>query len=356
MGTGLSSPLSTCKLPASHLVTVTATGDRGGKKAYIVQISEKTARDLGLKRWATLAFEHPVFSFHAKLKLSEPKFLAIHCQVQVRDGIPDGIAAVDQTLRNALGVPVRSFKDLTGLRFFLLPARRSRWNRVRTRVSSLFGTRYLAFRASVSAVSDIEKGYVRVPCDTLITLGLSEGDDLIVERPFAVVGPDGYVHRFEIADKKFSTFGASDRMLDERDRLEAEFEERYPVARPVLYHYDYFVRAGYWKDTQKPELKDQSLSEPDVPPIFMDQDARSFGVKKFSGNNPAYYLTPLIVRRSIRSVISRESLQTGATFGIALIGVVMTSSAATGPRLFFGVVGAGAITAILLILRLRQQV
>lgn len=102
------------------------------------------------------------------------------------------------------------------------------------------------------------------------------------------------------------------------------------------------------------------VAEPDIPSIFMDFDSRSRYVDQFPGNIRVDGITPILARRSISSAIARESLQTGSTFGIALLNMmlaVVTVGGGLSPnRIAIGIVGAMAITVGLLVFRLRQEV
>ncbi|SCX39031.1 hypothetical protein SAMN05720354_102123 [Nitrosospira sp. Nsp1] len=348
--------------PNEHRVCIKATLGRTRTAGYYVEVNRDTAKKLKLTKWAVIAFEHPALEQNETLANRFQSYLAIHCQVRIVDGLDNKIIAVDQTLRNALGVPFEIFKSsksFASYPFYLMPARRKFWHWIRTGSSSIFGVRYLAFRTKSADVADIEKGYVRIQTEVLKTLGVQEADDLIIERPFALV-TDGLVREFEIGYTRLSVFGASDRMLDQRKSLQKDYRDRYPNAQEILYNYDCFISSESLTEGGKQERGATTLPEPDVPPVFMDYDARNSGVAQYPHNGTADYLTPLMVRRSITSAICRESIQTGMTFGIALINVTLAFTRGIDPispsDIVFASVISAIITIALLIARLRQQV
>lgn len=349
-------------MPQSALLDVTPTKDRKPGLYYGVQVNRETADRLKLRKWAVAAFAHPAFAFNERLTDRTLPFIAIHCRVDVVDSISDGVAAVDQTLRNAMGIPVPVFRALKGVRIFLLPASRSSWHLVRTAAASLFGLRYMALRAKVAEVADMEKNYVRIQNSALRSLGVLEADDVMIERPFAVFDTERRITKFKIAFFRASAFLASDKVVEDRCSMEVAFPQRYFNGALALYDCDPFVDAGYLSLKHKPAPPEghERTVEPDIPAIFMDYDTRNLGLKEHPGNVRVDFVTPVMVRRSVSSAIARESLQTGMTFGIALINIMLAVAQidAAGTRQWIPTaLGASAlITVGLLMFRLRQEV
>ena len=229
----MKSPASS-PLPSDRLLSVVPTRKRRKGLYYCVQINRTTAKQFGVSKWIVAAFEHPAISKNPRLKERELPFTAVHGWVDVREDIPDGVAAVDQTIRNALGMPVPVFPDLKDLKIALFPARRSLWHRIRTWCAGLFGIRYMALRAKAADVADMEKSYVRIPGAALRSLGVLEADDVIVERPFAIFEGD-IVRSFHISYLRISAFLANDNMLEYRHSMERLFPRRYFNGALALY-------------------------------------------------------------------------------------------------------------------------
>lgn len=116
-----------CFRPA-NLVTIRGTRDRSRfPEGYSVVVGPRLAKQMGIGRWAVLAFEHPALAeVRDGLNFCNP-YIAVHCQVvkDARLDAEEAVIEVDQTLRNALGIPLRIFRDLGSMPVFLLPARRT---------------------------------------------------------------------------------------------------------------------------------------------------------------------------------------------------------------------------------------
>jgi hypothetical protein len=359
-------------------VTIRATERRPlGKPDYYIVLSRNDADRLGLDTWGVLAFLHPALTGCAGHQGADP-FTAIHCRLEIRNDTPESrddappCVAVDQTLRNALGIPFRVFKNIYGGNFFLLPGRRSGLALAKRSLAEIFGIRYLAFRCQSAHVPDIEKNYVRVPADALKALAAQEGDELIIERPVAVCDQAGTIGHFIIGEVRMSTLAASDRFIDDRARIRRSYPDRYPDAQAMLYDYEVFRAAGL---LCAPESGGSNVPEPDVPPIFMDADTRALwtsnlkriilrcksdsNLEEFS-RNPATFVTAMMVRRSIRSALARDSIQTGIAFLIVLIQFTLAMdldpNRVSLREILVSLVVAIIVSTMLLIARLRQQV
>jgi len=361
--------------PESQKVAIQATSRRPtGKPDYFIMASRQQVQRLKLDEWAVLVFMHPAFE---RLNRDVP-FLSIQCRVGVDDnlGVPSVVGtptcvAVDQTLRNALGIPFRVFRQLTGGEYYLLPAARQGVPQLRRELAQVFGFRSIAVRCHSAHVPDIEKSYVRVPQDVLKAVGVQESDDLILERPLPVAGRDGIIRKFVISEVRMSALAAGDAFLRERKTLMKCFPTRFRDAQRDLYDYADFSKSGLFKT----EVPERQLPEPDVPPTFMDAETRaSWSVDTFRrslpgftvdeargiGSEPADYLTPLMIRRSIRSALARDSLQTGITFLVVLIQLTLAldlePGRVSGTEIALALLIASCVSLILLIFRLRQQV
>jgi hypothetical protein len=219
----------------------------------------------------------------------------------------------------------------------------------------------MAFRAKVAEVADMEKGYVRIHNSALRSLGVLEADDVIVERPFAVF-VNQRIDYFKIGYFRFSAFLASDKMVEDRRIMEACFPTRYFNGALALYDCEPYLLAGHLPPAKKPTppAAHHDVVEPDIPAIFMDYETRSRGIAAHPGNLRVDFVTPLMVRRSISSAIARESLQTGITFGVALINMMLAVAALgihlSSRQIVVAAVASAIITMMLLVFRLRQEV
>ncbi|TGX49176.1 hypothetical protein E5A73_20285 [Sphingomonas gei] len=295
-----------------------------------------------------------------------------------------GKICLDQTLRNALGIPFGLFPALKPeLPLFLFPASRTCSATLRLFVASVFGLRFLAARSAPAAVADIEKGYVRIPDDLLSVIGALPADDVVVERPIAVGGPK--LTAFRIISEKLSTAIASKGFLDDRrdrsgsgelappakssllDRFRTAsppahlpLNLRYPRTKDLLYDYRTFADAGLIEPEVAKSLAALEVTETDVPSIFMDRDARTKGINPDRPTDAADYLTPFMVRRSILSAGARDSLGTAFAVTISLIQFplifVANKAGISVCQWIAGVTVALVISLALMIARLRQQI
>jgi hypothetical protein len=372
--------------PYENAVVASATNDRSRLgRGYYVIVTPKTKKSLGLGRWAALVFVHPALA-----QLNDDRimrdYLSIHCRVRVDRTMTDelGKVCLDQTLRNALGIPFGLFPALrSNLPLFLFPASRTWLATLRLTIASVFGLRFLAARSAPAAVADIEKGYVRLPDDLLSVVGALPADDVVVERPIAVGGPK--LTKFRIISEKLSTAIASKGFLDDRrersgsgelappaksgllDRFRmaspaahVPLNLRYPKTRDLLYDYKTFADAGLIEPHAASGLAALEGTETDVPSIFMDRDARAKGIASDKPTEAADYLTPFMVRRSILSAAARDSLGTAFAVTISLIQFplifVANKAGISVNQWIVGVIVALIVSLALMIARLRQQI
>lgn len=357
-------------------------------RGYYVIVSRETKKALSLGCTGVLVFVHP-----ALRKIDDDRkvrdYLAIHCRVHVNkkaNGAVDEVC-LDQTLRNALGIPFALFPVLIGsanlpgkLPLYLFPARRSWSAQLRLLAASIFGIRFIAARSAPAAVADIEKGYARLPDDLLSVMGALPADNVVVERPVAL--GDFADPKFHIISEHLSSAIASKVFVDDRNSRAADepappprlsvlaflakppaaasTPRRYPNVQKLLYKFSDFEADGLIPAGTAEQLTQHQAIEPDVPPIFMDYDARCKGVPKNAESGAADYLTPFMVRRSILSAAARDSISTAFTVTISIIQFAFfffaTKAAITPWQWIIGVVIALAVSLGLMIARLRQQV
>lgn len=344
-------------------VEIRGTNDRSKfPSGYSAVVGRKMARALSLGQWAVLAFEHPALEREDLDGLNfRTPYTAIHCRVVIDPRLDENgqdCIEVDQTLRNALGIPLRVFRDLGSMPTFLLPASRPLWGRLSLSLARLFGIRFVAVRCRSASVPDIEKGYVRAPLDACRALAAYDFDKVTLERPFAIRSESGEINSFRILTTTTSLFPASDEFLREREDLSREFPARYPDVRRRLYDYRQFIRSGFLSE-KAAQSADSKLAEPDLPPIFMDLDVRRFGTGDYP-DQTADHATAFIARRSILSALARDSTQTGVIFSLAVVQFMLVfdfqPKGVTGLEIAFSLI-CGLIAALVFtVFRLRQQI
>lgn len=341
--------------PEHRIKCIISTSKRPSIPEYSILANREMLDRFGLRsgELAAITFRHPSLDHDISLEKRMPRYLAVYGRVFIREKIPSDAIAVDQTIRNALGIPLGIFPDMEDGEYHLVPVEESLLQNVRRQMADLFGIRYLMVRCQNASVPDTEKNYVRVPSDILKTLGIQEGDDLIIERPVAV-DVNGIIEKFSIISLKISAFSASENFLKERSFFSAEFPKRYPSSQQILYDYSNFLASRQIK--RKSEIFKSMKIEPDIPPIFMDRDTREKGTEKFPNAHEADFLTPFTIRRSVRSAAARDALQTGIAFLITLMQFTLAFKPSGFWQVASGVVLAAMIGCGLLILRLRQQI
>jgi hypothetical protein len=330
-------PISAAQLSDTHRVVARPTEERSQASRlgfYIIKVHPRLKRRLRLGAWATVVYEHPIAG-HPKWqefrsnKLSE--FLTAHCRVvklsrretarlqsaeapATADGIEHRVL-VDQTIRNALGIPVMVGLSPAWIPMHLYPAHRS--NHFRDWIAGLMGRRYLYCRVAVSSVSDMEKGVARIPENCFPMLGTEEGSGVIVERSIKCpLNRKGQLTRFRIASLRMKAFVASEEFLNERKMLEDKFPARYFPAARLLYSPDVYEEIYRVMPTYIPTVAEGL--EPDIPPFFADYEFRTRGLDQDRHDLAMTPLTAVAIRREITDVFIRELQNFGIVLTISL--------------------------------------
>ncbi len=368
--------ISDDQLSESNLFNFTGTGDRSfARKSdfYIVKLHPKRMRALGIGRWAALVYRHPLATkthwseFPGRMRPSNISgYLVVHCRVTSMNGSEVQEAArtyaeleklefpgvcnpvtrtpaakialmkfiieheerisryaqIDQTLRNALGIPFCFGNSQKDLDIFVYPLKKR--DQLGNWVVRLFGRRYLYFRICSGDVPDIEKNIVRIPENSFQLLGMEEGGSIVVERALkSRLRSDGKIDYFYTAQQKVKAFHASKHALAERERNEASYPERYFPAKRYLYAPGEF-RRHYRGRPFRP-----GSAEPDIPKMMADLDFRRGDVQDGGDDRRAEYnapmtpLTAVAVRRGIWDIILKEFQSFGLALIIALMPVVL---------------------------------
>ncbi|MCW7074283.1 MAG: hypothetical protein OCU24_00305 [Candidatus Methanospirare jalkutatii] len=215
------------------------TEDRkGAKDDYIICVNPSIKKSKHLGRFAVLVHKRKIDKRLKELK--------VPCRVVIDETLGDYEVRVDQSLRNALGIPYE-FSDADKEKFTveIYPLRLSLFQHLRYFLSYILGRRYLFFRVCKADIPDMEKNICRIPSDSFKLLGCEEGDRVICEYPVC----DGDFYR--LRECKIKCYEASEEMIKKREGMEEEnISARYPSAEKLL---------------------DVS---PDIPRIFLDAHAR----------------------------------------------------------------------------------
>ena len=215
------------------------TEDRkGAKDDYITCVNPSIKKSKHLGRFAVLVHKRKIDKRLKELK--------VPCRVVIDETLGDCEVRVDQSLRNALGIPYE-FSDADKEKFTveIYPLRLSLYQHLRYFLSYKLGRRYLFFRVCKADIPDMEKNICRIPSDSFKLLGCEEGDRVICEYPVR----EGDIYR--LRECKIKCYGASEKMIEKREEKEEEnISARYPSAEKLL------------KVT------------PDIPRIFLDAHAR----------------------------------------------------------------------------------
>ena len=210
------------------------TEDRkGAKDDYIVCVNPLIKKRMYLGRFAVLVHDHP----------GVDKKLRVHCRVVVDEAPNESKVRVDQSLKNAIGIPFEYDEGKFTVEIY--PLRLSLFQHLRYFISYILGRRYLFFRVCKADIPDMEKNICRIPSDSFKLLGCEEGDRVICEYPVR----EGDFYR--LRECKIKCYGASEEMIKKREEMEEEnISARYPSAEKLL------------------------KVSPDIPRIFLDAHAR----------------------------------------------------------------------------------
>ncbi|WP_290899382.1 hypothetical protein [Ferroglobus sp.] len=253
---------------------------------YIVCVNGNVKRKLG--NFAVVEY--------SPATLSETK-LRIHCRVILDEDLMDNQVKVDQSIRNAIGIPEEERREKI-VKVKLYPLKLSWIDKICYIFSKLFGWRYLVLRVCKSDIPDIEKNVCRIPVEAFDILGCNPGDTIICEAP--VKEKEAY---FKLKKIKLKAYTATKEMIEDREkREESKLNTRYHSAKGIL------------------------KVSPDIPRIFMDKHARTaLGLisDTHEGKLLDGELHPVKVRREILNLVSKEFV----SFGIMILLTFLSATA-----------------------------
>jgi len=164
------------RMPSEDDLKVVSTSERHRKHAgedYVVGMSSATKRKYGIGSVAVVKF---LVENECKAGNLEWKTLTAYGKTVVDDSLPERTIAVDQTLRNAIGLPYRS---TLGQSVRLASLERSAKQAIGDQLRP--GQR-LMMRVNMAAPLDMEKSVCRVSQDALKVMRAQEGEHVWIER------------------------------------------------------------------------------------------------------------------------------------------------------------------------------
>lgn len=347
---------------------------------------------LNIRNWAVVVFDHPlVRREHVAQNVRRPAdiagFTLCHCRVvginddlysvierkyehhrvskprfyETRERPSAGsLIEVDQTLRNALGIPFWVGRDNYDIPLYVYPARRASPLRsaINDKVTQYLGRRFLLFRIGKSAVPDIEKQLARMESEYFPVLGMPVGSAAIAEVATVDRIDNGKVVDFMIVRKRIKAFEAGRRFMDERSKLKKDDPVRYFPADVYLYKPDWFLNDKHGFGGTPTSLEE---AEPDIPPFFVDAHFRMTADKDGKTVNRMNDTTVVSVRRDLTDIFARELQEFGIGMALSLLPLFIfflerkENSGGTFALLGIAVILPFVIFLMLLI-RIRRQV
>lgn len=262
---------------------VEKTDDRKAARSdYIMIVHPLVAHERGLGRFAVVEYAPPE-QVMLRVRQNQNTVLRVPCRVVRSEDVGMDSARLDQTLRNALGIP-QELVGQAGVRVY--PLDLSWLQRFQEAASRLLGRRFLFFRVCKAFPNDMEKDFCRLPGDAFRVMGCDSGDKVVCE---AVVPDARRPGRFRLLSRTIRAYDVSDRMLDKRIEEENQDPDRYPPPEALL---------GV---------------KPDLFRIFLDQDGRD--------RLRVDVLDPIRCRRNLFDLFSKQVREFGIVMLLSILAV-----------------------------------
>lgn len=255
-------------------------GHRHGEPCILLDRTRRENRQFGGRVYVQTGMPDPV----------EP--LGLVCRVLHDPEVDSGLVRVDQVVRNALGVEIRETVRLIPA---IVPRalRRRRVNQVRLRRRHLrvrrrpLGRRFVVCRVQSADLVTVEQRACAMSPVALSLLGITSGDEVVLQG-----GPREGVTRC----MRLKAVAAPDDLLHRREQYTGgDLRARFPSSRDAL------------------------AVDPDLPWVFLDQDAReSLGLGK---------LSPVRIRARRSFQLRKDTRELLFVLVLALVGLVPTSAA-----------------------------
>ena len=286
----------------------TSTQRAQARDDYLVVVHPDIARRLALQRFVVVCHRR-----------EDARELRVYGRLLVDPSVDVGAVCMDQTLRNALGIPYATEAG-SRLPLSLHPVRLSLRNRLLDSLTWWLGRRYLFVRVAKLNPPDIEKGICRVPLDVLRLVGTVEGNRLVMVSCVPV--GDG---TYWLRNESVKAFELSREVLAER-------ATRVKEDRGLGWQARYVDAEG---------LLDVA---PDVAGVWLDAHLRE-----------TLALSPgdaIKIRRDFVDLFKSEAVEVGILFFVSLFALNEVISMPVHWLVLFAV----AATALLLVLRMRGRV
>lgn len=300
---------------------VLRTRDRSdARDDYLLCVNSSVKKRRGLGRFAVVAYHPP--TLERKSTHHHPDFknkLVVPCRVAIDENLKDNQVRVDETLRNAIGIPFIYHKfgaavpEEVGFSVEIYPLHLSPFQRFQNFISYIFGKRYLFFRVSPASIPDLEKNLCMIPIDTFKLLGCENGDKIVLD---SVIFDKGY---FRLKSIKMKSYAAPNELINERKKSEEpDIEARYVSAEKLL------------------------QVSPDIKRIFVDAHIR-YTLK-------VDQIDPLRVRRDLSNLFFKQIREFGIIFFLSLLTGTQLFTIEVSWQSFVLIVATSLIIAFLIIL------
>lgn len=316
---------------------VRRTDDRKGFGGeYFAVVLNKTLEKYGSLEYGVIVYEHPVFQENlavpCKVASVDKYQIEVHSK---KDSLKPDEIAIDQSIRNALGLRYAFDKDIDDDEEYpkvtLHRLNVPRFFVSRNRISEWLGHRYLYLRNCRAFVNDMEKDFCRVPSDAVGILGTIDGCNIWLECPVQIAGSDDY----KLNSVCIKVYGANSEMLHTRrndEKLEfIKFSETNKLTE-VFKHKTDAEDGKFSRDQSKsilnkvkslderypiryqnPEMSLGLQNEPDIHPVYLDNSVR----KELRTD----LMQVARGRRDIWDLFFKEMVSVGALLLVALFAV-----------------------------------
>ncbi|MBT6231147.1 MAG: hypothetical protein HOI47_31295 [Candidatus Scalindua sp.] len=306
------------------------TNDDRNKVPYdfVVVLKPSLASSLGLNKYVVISRVVNDTDNQAAEKKKCP--LRVYGVLIEDDKLDIGEIRMDQTLRNALGIPFEAGEHVRS-DLAISPLKLTIRQRLLTVITSWLGRRYLFLRVAKLYPPDIEKNICRVPVDALSLMGTAEGNKVVL---VGCVKPTKERPMYKLQNCSVKAFDINLEMSNRRsEEEEKQFEKRW-AAR--------YVNSG------------KLLSvEPDIGRIMLDSH-----VRKMLNVQPG---DPIKVRRNFPDLFKHQLMEAGILLSISAIALtpLMPEYFKTSNYVWYVVASLSVsvgFAVLVIVLRLRARV
>lgn len=253
---------------------------------FVIALNPVVSSSLKLKKYVVIS--RPIIENKNILTIQKKPIRAYGILVK-DDLLSNDEIRMDQTLRNAIGIPFTLKKPM---RYDLLidPIKINVYQKFRNFVTKRLGRRYLFLRVSKPNPPDIEKNICRVPSDALSLMGTDIGSKIVLISPIKnKKTPSSYT----LKNYSIKAFDLNKELVVHRDNEEKiHYKKKGWNAR--------YVNASKLLGV-----------EPDIGRIMLDLHVRNF-LKVHPGD-------PIKVRRNFTDLFRRQIMEVGILISISSI-------------------------------------